>query len=162
MQGATVVTVRALTDCLEMYLKELAILHGIHFSVGILGQYTHVLNNCKLYRLIISRNHFYRLQRSCEGYVFTRVCLSTGGGVSGQVHPPTRYTPHNQVRPRDQVHPPGPGTPPRTRYTPPDQVHPPRRLLFRTVRILLECILFVCFFDSVVKTFWEVSMFEFE
>ena len=41
--------------------------------------------------------------------------------------PGTRYTP------RDQVHPPGPGTPPigtrytpRTRYTPPDQAHPPR------------------------------------
>ena len=56
--------------------------------------------------------------------------------------------------PRDQVHPPGPGTPPglgtppRTRYSPPDQVHPlgpgtppRRRLLLRTVRILLECIL---------------------
>ena len=56
MQGATVVTVRALTDCLEMYLKELAILHGIHFSVGILGQSIHLLNNCKLYRLIIFRN----------------------------------------------------------------------------------------------------------
>ena len=27
--------------------------------------------------------------------------------------------------PRDQVHPPGPGTPPGTRYTPRDQVHPP-------------------------------------
>ena len=25
---------------------------------------------------------YYRLQRSCEGYVFTGVCLSTGGGVS--------------------------------------------------------------------------------
>ena len=38
MQGKCVTYVRALTDCLEMYLKELAILHCIHFSVGILGR----------------------------------------------------------------------------------------------------------------------------
>ena len=31
----------------------------------------------------------------------------------------------DQVPPTDQVHPPGPGAPPRTRYTPRDQVHPP-------------------------------------
>ena len=63
--------------------------------------------------------NFYRPQQSCEGYVFTGVCLSIGG-VPDKVHPPgTRYTP------RDQVHPPlGPGTPPRTRYTSPDQVYP--------------------------------------
>ena len=67
----------------------------------------------------------YRPQRSCEGYVFTRVCLSTVGSTwagtpQDQVHPPgpgilprTRYTSW------DQVHPPGPGTPPGTRYTSP-------------------------------------------
>ena len=81
-----------------------------------------------------------------------------------QVHPPgpgtppsgTRHTP-DQVPPQDQVHlprpgtprpgtPPAPGTPPWTR-SPQDQVHPPRqvpppprRLLLRTVCILLECI----------------------
>lgn len=38
MQGQTVTYVRALTDCLEMYLKELAILHGIHVNVGMLGK----------------------------------------------------------------------------------------------------------------------------
>ena len=27
-------------------------------------------------------DYYYRPQRSCEGYVFTGVCLSTGGGVS--------------------------------------------------------------------------------
>ena len=27
--------------------------------------------------------HFYRPQRSCEGYVFTCVCMSTGGGAGG-------------------------------------------------------------------------------
>ena len=114
----------------------------------------------------------YLPQWSCEGYVFTRVCLSTGGECLGmyplrnqvpppgpgtppwdqvyplgpgtppmtrntpwdQVHLPTRYTPRDQVHPWDQVHPPGPGTPPR------------RRLLLRTVRILLECILvYFCF-----------------
>ena len=39
-----------------------------------------------------------------------------------QVHPPW-----DEVHPKDQVHPHGPGTP-QTRYTPPswDQVHPPR------------------------------------
>ena len=78
----------------------------------------------------------YRPQRSCEGYVFTRVCLSTGGGEylgrypSRTRHTPlwTRYTPRNKVPPGPCT-PPGPGTPPR------------RRLLLRTVWILLECIL---------------------
>ena len=59
-----------------------------------------------------------------QGYVFTGVCDSVHrGGVPDQVHPPgpgkppqTRYTP------RDQVH------PPRTRYTPRDQVHPPKQV----------------------------------
>ena len=89
---------------------------------------------------------YYRPQRSCEGYVFTSVCLSIVGGVPHQVHPPgpgtppgTRYTPQGPgTPPQDQVHPPvpgalpGPSTPPRTRYTlpgpgepPRDQVHPP-------------------------------------
>ena len=77
----------------------------------------------------------YRPQQSCEGYVFTCVCLSTGGEYLGR-YPPgpgnspppgpgtppgTRYTPW------DQVHPPGPNTPPRTKYTPWDQVHHPGR-----------------------------------
>ena len=70
----------------------------------------------------------------CDGYVFTRVCLSTGGegGVPGQVHP------------RAGTH-----TPTQTRYTPPDQVHPPEQCMLgdtgnkRAVRILLKCIL-VC------------------
>ena len=47
--------------------------------------------------------------RSCEGYVFTRVCLSKEGEYLG------RYP----TLPRDQIQsPPGPGTPPGTRYTP--------------------------------------------
>ena len=67
-----------------------------------------------------------------------------------QVPPQTRYTPlrpgippQTRYIPRDQVHPPGPGTtpqrpgiPPRTRYTP-----PPNTDNERPVRILLECIL---------------------
>ena len=50
------------------------------------------------------------------------VILSTRGGVPGQVPPPpgTRYTP------QDQVHPPGPGTPPGTRYAPPGTRYTPR------------------------------------
>ena len=113
---------------------------------------------------------FSRPQQSCEGYVFTPVCQSFcsqgGGGVPGQVPPQagiplgrarytpgTRYTPLGKYTPRagtpplpGQVHPPWAGTPPRQvhplgKYTP-GQVHrPSRRLLLRTVRILLECIL---------------------
>ena len=64
----------------------------------------------------------------CEGYVFTPVCQS----LCSWGTPPSL-----QVHPQDQVHPPGPGTPPETRYTPRkvnpspetrytpwDQVHP--------------------------------------
>ena len=75
---------------------------------------------CKTTDVMVTRwnRGYYRPQRSCEGYVFTRVCLSTGGGVPDKVHPP------------DQVHPPGPGTTPRPGTppkpgTPPDQVHLP-------------------------------------
>ena len=80
----------------------------------------------------------------CEGYDFTGVCLSTGGGCLphcmlgytppwGRSYPPGRYTPWAgtppwQVHPR-QVHPSGRYTP-QGRYTPkagtpPWQVHPP-------------------------------------
>ena len=65
---------------------------------------------------------FYRPQRSCEGYVFTGVCLSTGGGgrVPDQVHP--RRSRHTPPRGAD-THPPGSrplrvSTPPGARYTP--------------------------------------------
>ena len=113
----------------------------------------------------------YRPQRTCEGYVFTGVCLSTGGGGGEYL---TRYTcPGADTPPPDQVHPLGPGAPPTrtrcthpppgTRYTSPgtrctpwdqvhppgpgtppwDQVHPPDEIrpLLQTVRILLESIL---------------------
>ena len=66
----------------------------------------------------------------CEGYVFTPVCLSVHrGGLSQCIlgyhhHPPPPGTRHC---------PPGPGTPPPLREQ--------RRLLLRTVCILLECIL---------------------
>ena len=46
---------------------------------------------------------YYRPQRSWSKVIFS---VHRGGGVPGQVPP------------RDQVHPPGPGTPPGTRYTP--------------------------------------------
>ena len=86
---------------------------------------------------------YYRPQRSCgQGYVFTRVCDSVNGGVSGE-SPRTRQTPLDQGEPP-------PGTrqilltggmgvsrkPPRTKETPPphlgtrqtpqDQGEPPR------------------------------------
>ena len=96
---------------------------------------------------------FYRPQQSCEGYVFPRVCLSTGG-VPGYVPPPgtrythppgpgTRNTPQHQVHPPlwDQVQPPGRGTPPR--------IH----LLLQMVCILLECLPVVWHSDH---TYWAV------
>ena len=90
----------------------------------------------------------YRPQRSCEGYVFTGVCLSTGGGVSTSVHagiplPRSRHPSPRADTPLSR-HPPkffffsfllffAFFTPPPPRYR--------RRPLLRTVRILLECIL---------------------
>ena len=64
--------------------------------------------------------YYYRPQRSCEGYIFTRVCLSTGGSIwagtpQDQVHPPgTRYTSQ------------GPGTPPKEMATVVNGMHPTR------------------------------------
>ena len=110
-------------------------------------------------------SYIYRPQRSCEGYVFTGVCLSTGGGgVSASVHagiphPPREQTPPGCRHPTGadmppgSRHPPGSRPPlggadtPRSRHppganTPHGSRHPPkRRPLLRTVRILLECIL---------------------
>ena len=63
----------------------------------------------------------YRPQRSWGKVMFLQasVILLTGG-VPDQVHPPGPGTPpRTRYTPRDQVHPPG------TRYTPQDQVHPP-------------------------------------
>ena len=87
----------------------------------------------------------YRPQRSCQGFVFTPVCLSTGGVVCLSACWDT--TPWEQAPPREQA-------PPQSRHTLPEQAppweqaHPPRsrhspsrRLLLWTVRILLECIL---------------------
>ena len=56
-----------------------------------------------------------RKQSLGQGNIFTSVCqeFCSWGEYLG------RYTP------QDQVHPLGPGIPPRTRYTPQDQVHPP-------------------------------------
>ena len=71
----------------------------------------------------------YRPQRSWGKVIFSQasVILSTGGGgVPWQAHPPGPGTP-----PRTRYTSPGPGTPPRTRYTPgtrytpQDWVHPP-------------------------------------
>ena len=84
----------------------------------------------------------------CEGYDFTGVCLSTGGGGGGclphcmlgytppgaghtplagtplwQVYPPRQIHPPRQVH-RPQVHSPWQVHPP-GRYTLPGQVHPP-------------------------------------
>ena len=86
----------------------------------------------------------YRPQRSCKGYVFTGVCLSTRG-LSASVHagiPHREQTPPTRAdTPPEQTHTPPEQTTPGSRH-PPKQTPPPqRRPLLRTVRILLECIL---------------------
>ena len=62
-------------------------------------------------------NAYYRPQRSCEGYVFTGVCLSTGGrGCLPQCM--VGYTPQSR-------HPPGSRHPPRADT--PQSRHPPEQ-----------------------------------
>ena len=87
--------------------------------------------------------YFYRPQRSWAKVIFSQACVKNsvhGGGVSVSVH--AGIPPRTRHPPRDQAHPPGPGTPPEqtppgpgtpppeTRHTPRadtprDQAHPP-------------------------------------
>ena len=93
----------------------------------------------KDYITIKYMSFYYRPQRSCEGYVFTPVSHSVHRGVclSACWIPP----PDQGPLPPGPGPTPGPGTP-LGAGTPPDQAPPEqRRLLLRTVRILLECIL---------------------
>ena len=116
----------------------------------------------------------------CEGYVFTHVCLSTGGGgIPGQVppepgtlpqeaHTPRKHTPPGSTPPRStppEAHRPG-GTPqeahpPRSTHPPrkhtPGEAHPPGRwLTLWTVCILLECILVWDFF-TILPYLWDFT-----
>ena len=116
--------------------------------------------------------NIYRPQRSCEGYVFTPVCHSVHrvgvclsacwdttppqsrhplGADTPQIrHPPGADTPWN-------THPPRPGTLPGAGNPPPREQ---RRLLLRTVRILLECILVGYFFNLRIRQsvlFWSLT-----
>ena len=103
--------------------------------------------------------------------MFLHVCVCPQGGeYLGRYPPGTRYTPPGtrytprgtRYTPWDQVHPPtrytplvhslGPGSPPRATVTP-----SPRRLLLRTVRILLECILVFLIFIIRKKRFYTQS-----
>ena len=115
--------------------------------------------------------NFYRPQRSCKGYVFTGVCLSTGGG--GWCLLPGGGAPGRGVPAPRGPHPggclvwevPAPGGVPGqggawsggclVRGVPARGVWwrtpPSRRLLWRTVRILLECILVKWNVQSVEK-----------
>ena len=77
--------------------------------------------------------------------------------------PRTRYTPLPGTRytplPGTRYTPcPPPISPNRTRCTPRNQVHPQRRLLLRTVRILLECILGSVFFPFLLSLWWLVKL----
>ena len=80
------------------------------------------------------RNEFAKVM-----FLHLSVCLQ--GGLPQCMlgyHPRTRHPPQEQALPRQ------PGTPPR-------QAPPSRRLLLRTVRILLECILVLWFFKSSIQ-----------
>ena len=57
------------------------------------------------------RNLLPPANKVCEGYVFTRVCLSTGGGVPGQVRHPGQVLPPWAGTPPRQVQPPGQASP---------------------------------------------------
>ena len=88
------------------------------------------------------RFDFYRPQRSCEGYVFTRVCHSVHGGGGCCVCYPSMHCRWYPSMPGSRSL--GGGAWSRGVYcggveTPPKS----RRLLFQTVCILLECILVV-------------------
>ena len=50
--------------------------------------------------------------------MFLQVCVILFTGVVPDTTPGTRYTPLGPGAPQDQVHSPGPGTPPEARYTP--------------------------------------------
>ena len=111
-----------------------------------------------------------KLRRLCF-YTCLSFC-SQGGGLPqcmlGHHPPPPRAgTPWEQTPPRSGT--PREQTPPGT-HTPPDQEHSPeqatpppreqRRLLLRTVRILLECILVGYFFNLRIRQsvlFWSLT-----
>ena len=81
----------------------------------------------------LSHTTYVETKWSCKGYVLTHVCPSfcSWGVCLSACWDTTPQTRHPQTR-----HPLGPGTPPGTRHLPLC-----RRLLLRTLRILLECIL---------------------
>ena len=85
-------------------------------------------------------SYHYCPQRSCEGYVFTRVCHSVHRGVClgacwdttprDQAPPRSRHpTPDQAPPPQEQTprtrHPPGADTQPQTRHPPPPGADPP-------------------------------------
>ena len=71
-------------------------------------------SSCQSYTNLISLPH-YRPQRSCESYVFTGVCLSTGGCLPQCM---VGYTPQSRHLPGSR-HPPPEQTPPTGADTPP-------------------------------------------
>ena len=94
----------------------------------------------------------------CEGYVFTDVCLSTGGCLPQCMlgsHPPESWhPPEADTPPLPQVETPPPRQiPPGSRHPPP-RSRPPSQIMLgdtvnaRAVRILLECFLVLRYFCS--------------
>ena len=111
-------------------------------------------NWCNISTLLLPAN---KVRRLC---FYT--CVSVHRGESTWAGtPPDQVPPWDQVHPLgpgtpwDQVHAPGPGTPSGTRYTPPWTRYTPRWQCMlgdtgnkRAVRILLECILVLLFFQK--------------
>ena len=125
---------------------------------------------CYYSHLTTKKANYYRPQRSYGDVIFSQASVSHSvhrGGCLADTLP--RQTTHRQTPPADihpdrhpqadthRRHPPGRHTPPAD--TPPPGRHTPpgRRLLLRTVRILLECILVYCCCYSVKENHLNLS-----
>ena len=121
--------------------------HTLESTSGTLSVFIIFLSKTNMGHSHTSKCYCYRPQRSCEGYVFTGVCLSTRGGCLPQCmlgyHPPGADPPEQTPPPRADSHPPGADTHAPGADNPPGSRQPPseRQPPLRTVRILLECIL---------------------
>ena len=76
----------------------------------------------------------YRPQHSCKGYIFTGVCVSTGGGVclsacldTTTTTPGADTTPPGADTPRSRHPPPPEQTPPQSRHPPPPEQTTPKQ-----------------------------------
>ena len=107
MQGGNL----KLSDGLDVILYAMCDMHVTNSTQ------TQIRDSTSRYHDVLNAT-YYRPQQSWEVYVFTSVCLSTGGEYLTRYTPRTRYNPPGPGTPPDQVHPPDQVQPPGTRYTP--------------------------------------------